>query len=485
MYFLSMESSQRTAAGDSRLKRLQVFDAEADSIQTYSGSKVSELPEFQGETVVVYDAVDALSTLQQAGITVKKFEDVKLMERLTDGFQVDKRLFTPIDQHYYPYAVEQSGKGSSGINVHLLQSSYQQLEECRSSPGYQREKKAISAIVEMQRAGIGFDYDAWHEALAPKWEQLQHLQAQRKEHPWNPNREEQEQRLAQYLHVYDTGVKRAWLQGRLYSRWDSFASKSGRMTARAPNLQAMPKSSRPYFRAEEGNLLVFADYSQIELRVLAELTKDPSLLEVFEQNGDVHRQTAVRLFGKDAEVISEEERQIAKTLNFGMVYGITEYGIQQTLQKQQISLTLEEAEQLRQEFLTVFPGIQRFQEMMTCATKVRSLGGRLFDVQELRSTQKMNLPVQATAAEGLKETLAILHQKRQCGWKLVAAVHDELIIEVPCNEAETAKEVMVYSMKEGMQHLLKTVPIVVEATISVAWDTAININNTNNTQIER
>lgn len=481
--FLSLELDALRISGKQSIKRLQILEAETDQLQTYSGSA---LPAFADKTVVVYDAVITLAALKKENADVRDFEDVKLMAGVSDGFVMDKRLFTPADRHYYLYDREHPTPSLSGVNVYLLRAVYLRLKGCLTTRCYMREKAAVPAIVDMQISGVPFDYAGWRQSLLPKWEELKALQQQLQTENAREEQKEKEQKLSQYLHTCDTALEQAFFQGRLYSQWDSHASLSGRMTARKPNLQAMPKASRLYFKAEEGYVLAVADYSQIELRVLAEITKDAGLLEIFQNQGDVHTQTAVRLFGKKPEAISDRERRIAKTLNFGIVYGITACGIQKNLMKQQIPLTLEEAEQLRQSFLTLYPGVQKFQQKAAQATKVRSLGGRVFNVSRLRRTQKMNLPVQVSAAEGLKEALAILREQLQNDWKLVAAVHDELILEVPLKDAEAARNALLSAMTQGMERLLKTTPVVAEAVLSPAWginDNNINDNNTNQKEV--
>lgn len=471
MVFLSLEFANTT--GNWRITRRQILKEKGTEIQSYSGTGI---PDFKGETIIVYDAVMVLSALKAANVHVAAFEDVKLVAKLMD-VPIDDRLFTPADRHYYPYSCKHGYDAASGINLYRLRSLYYQLQACLTTNSYKREKAAIPPIVDMQLAGIAFNYPGWNENLAPKWAELKGIQEQRDNKPACADLKTKQEKLSQYLHTYDTAVKQALYGGRLYSQWDSFASQSGRMTARKPNVQAMPKSSRPYFKAEEGKILVFADYSQIELRVLAEYTKDPALVEIFQEHGDVHTQTAAKLFQKPVEAVSAQERKIAKTLNFGMVYGITAYGIQNNLRKQQIPCTLEQAAQFRQNFFEMYPGIRKFQELMTFATKVRSLGGRLFEVRDFKATQKINLPIQASAAEGLKETLAILHSRLEHEWLLVAAIHDELILEVSPKDAEAAKAVLVSAMIQGMEQVLKHVPIVVDATISPTWSTNVIENN--------
>lgn len=465
--FLSVELTAPSASGPGSIKRLQTLDMTSNQVQTYPGSS---LPDLRGKTVIVYDAVAALAALHSAGVKVNDFEDVKLMVNLTDGFEPELRLFTPVEQHYFQYSTKQVRNPMSGINLFELRRLYQQLSGCQQTRCYQREKAAIPIIADMQRAGIAFDYQDWHQALEPKRNELAQLKCDLHLHLNNRiEKIQQEQQLSQYLRRYDDAIKAALYQGRMYCQWDSFASLSGRMASRRPNLQSMPKLSRPYFKAKSGHCLVFADYSQIELRVLAELTKDENLLELFQHNGDLHCQTAASLFNKDITGISTQERSIAKAINFGIAYGITAHGIQKNLIKQQISLTLEEAEQLRLSFLDLYPGIRRYQQIIVQAKRVKSLGGRYFDTKGLTNAQRMNLPVQATAAEGLKEALGLLYQRSSDTWKLVATLHDELLMEVPETDTQEAELLLKDVMVTGMKTLLKNVPVVCNISCGPTW----------------
>lgn len=468
MLFLSVETQSLPSPGPGGIIRLQTLDMDTELVRTYAGP---ELPDLRNRTVVVYDAVHALAALNAAGILVKDFEDVKLMMGLTQNFQADDRLFTPVDRHYFRYSMKPLREPKFGVNVRELRRLYQQLSSCQQTRCYQREKAAIPIIADMQQAGIAFDYQGWHQALEPKRNELKRLRYDL--HPHLNNRieeiQQQERQLSEYLRRYDDSIRRALRHGRLYCQWDSFSSLSGRMAARQPNLQAMPKISRPYFRAGTGNRLVFADYSQIELRVLAEVTKDVALMRAFERDGDLHLQTAAGLFHKDIAAVSERERSIAKALNFGIVYGITAHGIQKNLMKQQIPLTLKEAELLRQTFLNLYPGIREFQQLIVRAKKVKSLGGRYFDTTGLTKAQKMNLPIQASAAEGLKEALALLYQRLPRNWNLVMVVHDEIVLEVPKADCQEAAHSLNEAMVAGMKKLLLNVPVLCAVNYGPRW----------------
>lgn len=257
--------------------------------------------------------------------------------------------------------------------------------------------------------------------------------------------------------------------GRIRGSWWLIGATSGRMSCNNPPLQAMPGSSREFFISEKGYKLVCADYSQVELRVLASISGDETLTNYFKNGIDLHTGTASLVFKKAIEEVTKEERQVAKSLNFGIVYGITSYGIQKNLRKSGLDVTLEEAEEYRLEFLRVYPSVRELQDSLLRADYIRSLGGRRWQGSNLSMTQRLNLPIQGSAAEGLKEALALLVERMKDSWRLVAVVHDEILLEVHDDEVEEAKEVLESCMVEGMETIVKGIPIVVESLINNCW----------------
>ena len=183
----------------------------------------------------------------------------------------------------------------------------------------------------------------------------------------------------------------------------------------------------------------------------------------------MHLGTASLVFKKPIDEISKEERQVAKSLNFGIVYGITAYGIQKNLRKSGITTSLEEAEKYRIEFLNVYPRVKELQDALLKADYIKTLGGRRWQGGRLSMTQRLNLPIQGSAAEGLKEALALLIERIKDSWRLVMVVHDEILLEVPENDAEEAKEILESCMIEGMEIIINDIPIVVNSSISNNW----------------
>ena len=189
----------------------------------------------------------------------------------------------------------------------------------------------------------------------------------------------------------------------------------------------------------------------------------------FNNGIDLHLGTASLVFKKQIDEISKEERQVAKSLNFGIVYGITAYGIQKNLRKSGVDASLEEAEEYRIEFLNVYPRVKELQDALLKADYIKTLGGRRWQGGNVSMTQRLNLPIQGSAAEGLKEALALLVERLKDSWKLVAVVHDEILLEVPEYESEEAKNILESCMIEGMKTIVEDIPIIIDSSISNNW----------------
>ena len=258
--------------------------------------------------------------------------------------------------------------------------------------------------------------------------------------------------------------------GRIRSNWKLNGSNTGRMACTSPNLQGMPAKAKPYFHADKGNKLVIADYSQIELRVMASLSKDKRLIESFVKGDDLHKKTAAMILGKATEEVSDDERKIAKTANFGLIYGMSAASLSRKVKvKYGLSMSLEEAIIFRNKYFRTYSGVLGFQDKMLKSDEIVTAGGRHWTNLEAGSIRKYNYPVQGTAAEGLKEALAILLSRIKENWLLVNVVHDEIVLEVPEKEADSAAEVLEESMIEGMRRLIQDVPVIVDVKSSEHW----------------
>jgi DNA polymerase-1 len=291
--------------------------------------------------------------------------------------------------------------------------------------------------------------------------------------------------LAALLRKYREASKRCttygqdWLQhvaddGRVYAGWKQIGAKTGRMSSGSPNLQNVPRGlHRRCFRAPPGRALVKADYSQIELRIAAKMANETRMIDAYRRGDDLHTLTARQITGKPE--VSKEERQLAKPVNFGLIYGLgalslvakakSEYGAE---------LSLDHAQEYRRAFFAAWPGIATWQNRLkrTRPTETRTLAGRRCLVDAgLFYGAKTNYAVQGTGGDGIKLALALLWERREQvpGAFPVLVVHDEIVVE--CDEAQ-AEAVAVWlkaAMVAAMATWLDPVPVDVEVKVARTW----------------
>ncbi len=265
--------------------------------------------------------------------------------------------------------------------------------------------------------------------------------------------------------------------GRVRARVDQLGCETGRFTTSDPNLLGMPRDQevRECIAAPAGRKLVIADYSTLELRVLAEVSGDKALRDVFRQGGDPHRATAAVMLGKAEPDVTAEERQRAKPVNFGCVFGSGPNGIvAQALKNFGIQITVEEAEQFRSKFFGAYPAVADWQNQVKseAPTVVRTLGGRLryLDGGPEQFNARLASVVQGTAADGVKQAIALLYPElKKFGAQLLLVVHDEFLVEVPENHAAALMTVVERAMIEGMARYVRSVPVTVKAKICRTW----------------
>jgi DNA polymerase-1 len=271
------------------------------------------------------------------------------------------------------------------------------------------------------------------------------------------------------------------LTGRIHTDWSQAVAATGRISSNNPNLQNIPvrtdlgRSIRRAFAAPPGMRIVSADYSQIELRVLAHLSKDPVLIDAFRTGQDVHTRTAMEVFNVAADGVTDEMRRRAKTINFGLMYGMGEVTLAKRLEASRA-----EASAFIEAYFKRFDRVRVFmEETLDTARKsesVRTLFGRLRLVPNVRSSNGMlraaaeriaqNTPIQGTAADLLKLAMIKLAEPVVPGARMVLTVHDELVFEVP----EDAVALAMTRVKETMENVHPLdVPLEVDIGSGVNW----------------
>jgi DNA polymerase-1 len=310
------------------------------------------------------------------------------------------------------------------------------------------------------------------------------LQAIRHEHPVIPKIERWREltKLAQtYLDALPGLLGE---DGRLHTTFNQTAATTGRLSSNNPNLQNIPirtelgREIRSCFVAESGNLLVSADYSQVELRLLAHIAGEDVLKEIFRRGEDVHTATAVRVFGVTPDQIDPGMRSKSKMINYGIVYGLSAWGMADRL-----DIPQEEADEFIQRYMAGFPAVARFIEQTieqgTEHGYVSTLFGRRRQVPELRARRwdlrkqgerfAVNMVIQGTAADIMKvamvRTVAAL---KEAGLesRLILSIHDELLFEAPASEAEKVKDIACREMSSAFD---MDPPLAVEAGIGPDW----------------
>ncbi|MCH2138019.1 MAG: DNA polymerase I [Phycisphaerales bacterium] len=274
--------------------------------------------------------------------------------------------------------------------------------------------------------------------------------------------------------------------GRVHTRFNQIATATGRLSSSDPNLQNIPirtdlgRAIRKAFVAREGCVLVTADYSQVELRVLAHLSQDKGLITAFEAGEDIHRAVAAEVFGVSPDAVTSEQRGAAKMVNFGIVYGITPFGLSRRLGE---GTSVARASQIIGDYKARFPGIERFLDDCVAQAQdtgfVETMAGRRREIPTIDSSNgqeralaerhAINSVVQGSAADLIKLAMLNLHARLpdlHAEARLVLQVHDELVIEVPEAVADAARDLLVSSM-EGAMDL--RVPLVVDAAVSQDW----------------
>ena len=275
------------------------------------------------------------------------------------------------------------------------------------------------------------------------------------------------------------------LDGKIHTNYHQALAQTGRLSSKDPNLQNISvrneetKEIRKAFVASsEQHILLSADYSQVELRMLAHMSESKELIQVFKDKGDIHTSTAMKIFHVEADQVTSLMRRQAKAINFGIVYGISDFGL-----AQQTGITRKEAQEFIERYFAAFPDIQPFMHrivedgeqngyvktILQRRRYIRELQDKNHAVREAGRRAAMNAPIQGSAADLIK--LAMIHidnmmKEQQVASKMILQVHDELIFDVVLEEVELMRQIVTKGMEEAMQ--LK-VPLTVEVHTGKNW----------------
>jgi len=275
--------------------------------------------------------------------------------------------------------------------------------------------------------------------------------------------------------------------GRIHTSFNQTITATGRLSSSNPNLQNIPirekegRAIRKAFIPEDGWVFISADYSQIELRILASLSSDESLLSAFRRNGDIHRETASLLFNIPTAEVQDHQRQAAKTINFSVIYGISPFGLSKSL-----GVSRGEAAHFIKTYFVKYSGVKKFFETIIEEAKkngyVETLLGRRRYIPEIYSENAnifesarrvaINTPIQGTAADLIKKAMVTIDEElehRGMRGRMLIQVHDELVFESPREEYTSLVEIV----KEKMENaIVFSIPLKVNISVGNNWEEA-------------
>ena len=273
--------------------------------------------------------------------------------------------------------------------------------------------------------------------------------------------------------------------GRVHTTYNQVVTATGRLNSQNPNLQNIPirteqgkEIRKAFVPRDENHVLLSADYSQIELRIIAALSHETGMLEAFRQNLDIHTATAAKVYGVPLELVTPDMRRKAKMVNYGIAYGISAFGLAQRL-----AIPRKEAATIIEQYFAQYPGITKYMHDTVALARqhgyVETVTGRRRYIRDIRSANAavrgaaernaINAPIQGTAADMIKIAMINIHRElneRKLGTRMLLQVHDELVFDVPRSEEAGVRPLIAEKMKTAIT--LET-PIEVEMGSGANW----------------
>ena len=394
---------------------------------------------------------------------------------------------------------------------HHILDIWKELEPRLNHSVYDRMKRAIPAIKALQENGIGFDTIGYHKYKEEQEKKLLELEPSEPLADFvtnnllpdstYPRNLDESPKIGMFdiktnLNCFDHDVQeilelrylpcakiKAELRSgemllksinndRIYSHYSLAGSVTGRIISQGPNLQGIPLSLKRFFKAKVGSRLIFADYSQQELRIVSVLAKETKMLEAFNAGEDIHTRTASLISGTTIDQITKEQRSSAKALNFGLLYGMGPEALAvYALKNYGVHLTAVEAKELRERWLQAYPAVALWQQAQGKLKTITTLGGRSINLSgsDKMYTQSLNGPVQGTAADILVELLGSLPEKMRS--QLVNIVHDEVILECKVGDVLQVEQELKKQMEDAACKIVPGLPIhgLVSINVNEIW----------------
>ena len=398
--------------------------------------------------------VNVLYDMEETGIKIDK--------EFLDNFdnEIVKEI-TVIEQNIYNIAQEKFNINSPKQLAEILFEKLKLPAVKKTKTGYSTDESVLAELTE---------YEIANEIL--KYRELQKLKTT-------------------YIDSINKFIE---LEGeRIHTIFNQAVTTTGRLSSSNPNLQNIPirteygKKLRNAFVADEGKVFISADYSQIDLRSLAHISKDKNLIKAFNSGADIHTATAMEIFNiAKKEDVTKQQRAAAKSINFGIVYGISSFGL-----AKQLDISVKQAKEYIDSYFLKYHGIKSWSEQIIKETKqkgyVKTITGRIRYIPEINSTNKqivsfgermaLNTPVQGTSADIIKIAMINIYKKleeQNLKSKILIQVHDDLLLEVPLEE----KDIILKLLKYEMENAIKLdVPLLVDIKTGTNWNNLTTIYN--------
>lgn len=430
------------------------FEKYQNAIYMYTIAKLAEIMNKKLEEInslklfenIEMPLIKVLAEMQYEGIYVDKQELVSFGVKLKEDIEV-------IKQEIYKLAGEE-------FNINSTLQLGNILFEKLKLPVYKKTKKGYSTDVDIL------------EKLKPEHPIIEKILEYRGFMKLNSTYIEG---LIVYINEYTH---------KIHSYFHQTITATGRISSTEPNLQNIPtraeqgKQIKKAFKAQEGNIFIDADYSQIELRILAHISNDTNMREAFLNEEDIHKQVASKVFNVPLEEVTKEQRTAAKAVNFGIVYGISGFGL-----AEQLGISRKKAEQYIEQYLEKYKGVKEFMDRIVEKAKeqgyvetlfhrrryIPKLSSNNYMVRQFGARAAMNTPIQGTAADIMKIAMIEVNKKleeEKLNAKLILQIHDELLIECKIEEKEEVKKIL----KESMENAVKlSIPLEVEVSEADNW----------------
>ena len=430
------------------------FEKYQNAIYMYTIAKLAEIMNKKLEEInslklfenIEMPLIKVLAEMQYEGIYVDKQELVSFGNKLKEDIEV-------IKQEIYKLAGEE-------FNINSTLQLGNILFEKLKLPVYKKTKKGYSTDVDIL------------EKLKPEHPIIEKILEYRGFMKLNSTYVDG---LIVYINEYTH---------KIHSYFHQTITATGRISSTEPNLQNIPtrteqgKQIKKAFKAQKGHIFIDADYSQIELRILAHISNDTNMREAFLNEEDIHKQVASKVFNVPLEEVTKEQRTAAKAVNFGIVYGISGFGL-----AEQLGISRKKAEQYIEQYLEKYKGVKEFMDRIVEKAKeqgyvetlfhrrryIPELSSNNYMVRQFGARAAMNTPIQGTAADIMKIAMIEVNKKleeEKLNAKLILQIHDELLIECEIEEKEEVKKIL----KESMENAVKlSIPLEVEVSEADNW----------------